>query len=57
MSGDGFLKPKTGFATLAIHAGQEPEKWNSAAVVAPIVTSTTFKQTAPAVHNVSFTTK
>ncbi|XP_049875431.1 cystathionine gamma-lyase [Pectinophora gossypiella] len=47
---DGFLTPKVGFATLAIHAGQEPEKWNSAAVVPPIVTSTTFKQPAPAEH-------
>lgn len=47
---DGFLKQKVGFATAAIHAGQDPEKWNSAAVVPPITTSTTFKQPAPAEH-------
>ncbi|CAK1602242.1 unnamed protein product [Parnassius mnemosyne] len=50
MANQGFLKQKAGFATLAIHAGQDPEKWNSAAVVPPIVTSTTFKQPAPAEH-------
>ncbi|CAH0592759.1 unnamed protein product [Chrysodeixis includens] len=50
MSG-GFLKPRPGFATAAIHAGQEAEKWKSAAVVPPIVTSTTFKQFAPAEHS------
>ncbi|KAG6450531.1 hypothetical protein O3G_MSEX006629 [Manduca sexta] len=50
MAEQGFLKPKAGFATLAIHAGQEPEKWKSAAVVTPIVTSTTFKQPAPGEH-------
>ncbi|XP_026738990.1 cystathionine gamma-lyase-like isoform X2 [Trichoplusia ni] len=27
----GFLKPRSGFATTAIHAGQEAEKWKSAA--------------------------
>lgn len=50
MADQGFLKDKVGFATIAIHAGQEPEKWKSAAVVPPIVTSTTFKQPAPAEH-------
>ncbi|KPJ04315.1 Cystathionine gamma-lyase [Papilio xuthus] len=50
MASDGFLNKISGFATLAIHAGQDPEKWNSAAVVPPIVTSTTFKQPAPAEH-------
>ncbi|CAH0695358.1 unnamed protein product [Spodoptera exigua] len=50
MAQNGFLKQKPGFATIAIHAGQEPEKWNSAAVVPPIVMSTTFKQPAPAEH-------
>ncbi|XP_028158848.1 cystathionine gamma-lyase [Ostrinia furnacalis] len=50
MDNQGFLKDKVGFATIAIHAGQDPEKWNSAAVVPPIVTSTTFKQPAPAEH-------
>lgn len=52
MSQDGFLEQKPGFATTAIHAGQDPEKWSSAAVVTPIVTSTTFKQPAPAEHTV-----
>lgn len=47
---NGFLEQKPGFATMAIHVGQDPDKWNSAAVVPPIVTSTTFKQPAPAEH-------
>ncbi|GBP37505.1 Cystathionine gamma-lyase [Eumeta japonica] len=50
MSNQGFLEPKKSFATLAIHAGQDPDQWNSGAVVPPIVTSTTFKQPAPAEH-------
>ncbi|XP_021192439.1 cystathionine gamma-lyase [Helicoverpa armigera] len=50
MTDQGFLKQQPGFATVAIHAGQEPEKWNSAAVVPPITLSTTFKQPAPAEH-------
>ncbi|XP_022821267.1 cystathionine gamma-lyase-like [Spodoptera litura] len=50
MAHNGFLKQKPGFATIAIHTGQEPEKWKSAAVVPPIVMSTTFKQPAPAEH-------
>ncbi|XP_075974640.1 cystathionine gamma-lyase-like isoform X2 [Anticarsia gemmatalis] len=48
MAQNGFLEQKPGFATIAIHAGQEPEKWKSGAVVPPIVTATTFKQPAPA---------
>lgn len=48
-----FLKPPTGFATLAIHKAQKPEKWNSAAVITPIVPSTTFKQIAPGEYKVS----
>lgn len=36
------------FATKALHVGQEPEQWNSMAVVPPISLSTTFKQDAPA---------
>lgn len=35
------------FATDAIHAGQEPEKWNSRMVVPAITMSTTFKQEKP----------
>lgn len=50
MADQGFLEQQPGFATIAIHAGQEPEKWNSAAVVPPITLSTTFKQPAPAEH-------
>jgi len=36
------------FATKALHAGQEPEQWNSQAVIPPISLSTTFKQQGPA---------
>jgi len=36
------------FATKALHAGQEPEQWNSMAVVPLISLSTTFKQQGPA---------
>lgn len=50
---DGFLQPPKGFATRAIHVGQEPEQWNSMAVVPPLSLSTTFKQHAPGKHNVS----
>lgn len=47
-----FKKQPKGFATKAIHVGQDPEKWKSMAVIPPIVTSTTFKQEAPAKHSV-----
>lgn len=47
-----FRKQPKGFATKAIHAGQDPENWNSFAVIPPIVTSTTFKQDAPGQHKV-----
>ena len=36
------------FATKALHVGQEPEQWNSMAVVPQISLSTTFKQDGPA---------
>lgn len=52
MAESGFLKPTPGFATAAIHVGQDPSKWKCNAVVPPIVTSTTFKQPAPAEHTV-----
>lgn len=52
MEDSGFLKPTPGFATAAIHVGQDPSKWNSSAVVPPIVTATTYKQPAPAEHTV-----
>lgn len=48
MENQGFLAQAPGFATTAIHAGQDPEKWNSRCVVPPIVLSTTFQQPAPA---------
>lgn len=38
------------FATQAIHAGQDPDQWKAKAVVPPISLSTTFKQSAPGVH-------
>lgn len=47
---DGFLMPPKGFATRAIHVGQEPEQWKSLAVVPPLSMSTTFKQLAPGKH-------
>jgi cystathionine beta-lyase/cystathionine gamma-synthase len=53
MSEEGFLQQQLGFATKAIHVGQEPEQWSSNAVVPPISLSTTFKQEAPAKHKVS----
>lgn len=39
-----------GFATKAIHAGQDPSQWSHRAVVPPLVMSTTFQQEAPAEH-------
>lgn len=47
-----FKKQPKGFATKAIHVGQDAEQWKSMAVVAPIVTSTTYKQEAPGQHSV-----
>lgn len=44
-----------GFATKAIHAGQDPSQWNYCPVVAPLVMSTTFRQDGPAQHRVRFT--
>ncbi|KYN44662.1 Putative cystathionine gamma-lyase 2 [Trachymyrmex septentrionalis] len=37
-----------GFATIAIHAGQDPDQWNHRSVVPPLVMSATFKQNSPA---------
>lgn len=48
-----FKKQPKGFATKAIHCGQEAEQWAHLSVVAPIVTSTTFKQFGPADFKVS----
>lgn len=44
------FEPFAHFSTLAIHAGQDPEKWTSRAVVPPISLSTTFKQEQPGKH-------
>ena len=41
--------PFKNFGTDAIHAGQEPEKWDSRSVVPLIGLSTTFKQESPGV--------
>lgn len=43
-------KPFPHFGTDAIHAGQDPEQWNSKAVVPLISMSTTFKQSGPGEH-------
>ena len=47
------FKPFQNFATDVIHAGQEPEQWNSMAVVPPLTTAQTFKQSGPGEHAVS----
>ncbi|KZC10290.1 Cystathionine gamma-lyase [Dufourea novaeangliae] len=44
------MSVEEGFATKAIHAGQDPLQWNHCAVVPPIVMSTTFRQDGPAQH-------
>lgn len=49
----GFKTAFESFATEAIHVGQEPEQWNSMAVVPPVSLSTTFKQLEPGKHMVS----
>ncbi|CAG9857499.1 unnamed protein product [Phyllotreta striolata] len=45
---EGYLPFPKGFSTSAIHHAQEPEQWDSMAVVTPMVSSTTFKQHGPA---------
>lgn len=42
-----------GFATKAIHSGQDPLQWNHCSVIPPLVMSTTFRQDGPAQHRVS----
>ncbi|XP_031827638.1 putative cystathionine gamma-lyase 2 isoform X2 [Nomia melanderi] len=44
------MSMEEGFATKAIHAGQDPLQWSHSAVVAPIVTSSTFQQDGPGEH-------
>ncbi|XP_015586441.1 cystathionine gamma-lyase isoform X2 [Cephus cinctus] len=39
-----------GFATRAIHAGQDPLQWSHCSIVPPLVMSTTFRQDAPNEH-------
>lgn len=46
------MSAEEGFATKAIHSGQEPEQWTHRAVVPPLVMSTTFRQDAPTQHRV-----
>lgn len=41
---------QNGFATRAIHAGQNPEQWDSRCIIPPIVLSSTYKQFSPAVY-------
>lgn len=48
-----FKRQPKGFATNAIHAGQDPEQWSHMSVVPPLVMSTTFKQLGPAEFKVS----
>ncbi|XP_067613024.1 cystathionine gamma-lyase-like [Eurosta solidaginis] len=43
----GFKKQPKGFATKAIHAGQNPLQWSSKSIVPPIYLSTTYKQDGP----------
>lgn len=45
-----FRKQPNGFATKAIHVGQEPDQWNSMCVIPPICLSTTYKQDGPGEH-------
>lgn len=42
--------PFEGFATDAIHVGQEPEQWNCRMLVPPVVTAATYKQLGPGEH-------
>lgn len=44
------FQPFPKFSTDVLHVGQEPEQWNSMAVVPPISMASTFKQFAPAEH-------
>lgn len=41
---------KEGFATRAIHSGQDPLQWKHCSVIPPLVMSTTFRQDGPAQH-------
>lgn len=39
-----FKKQPKGFATKAIHVGQDPDQWSGNPVIPPLIMSTTFKQ-------------
>lgn len=43
-----FKQQPKGFATKAIHVGQNPDQWSHKSVIPPLVMSTTFQQPAPA---------
>lgn len=43
-----FKPQPKGFATKAIHVGQDPDQWSHKSVIPPLVMSTTFQQPAPA---------
>lgn len=43
-----FKPQPKGFATKAIHVGQDPDQWIHKSVIPPLVMSTTFKQPTPA---------
>lgn len=51
----GFRAQPKGFATKAIHVGQDADQWTHLSVVPPLVTSTTFKQHKPAQPKVNIT--
>ncbi|XP_078051205.1 cystathionine gamma-lyase [Augochlora pura] len=44
------MSKEEGFATKAIHVGQDPLQWTHCSVVPPIVMSTTFRQDGPGQH-------
>lgn len=46
------MAKEEGFATKAIHAGQDPLQWMHCSVIPPITLSTTFQQDAPGEHRV-----
>ncbi|XP_012134602.1 cystathionine gamma-lyase isoform X2 [Megachile rotundata] len=44
------MSTNEGFATKAIHAGQDPLQWNHCAIIPPISMSTTYRQDGPGEH-------
>ncbi|XP_077266332.1 cystathionine gamma-lyase isoform X1 [Temnothorax americanus] len=53
-TGQTMTSTEKGFATTAIHAGQDPKQWNHRAIVPPLVMSTTFQQDDPAHHKAEY---